>query len=300
MKNKISHATCLFIATVCLIILASPIVAEPVSYKATESFFVENDRGSFTFVEVNLPKGKGPFPIVFLAHGFAGSIHSGGAMELSNKLSDAGIISIRCDWNAYLKPNKKSERANSYALRDMKSDYLKVMEYAFSHYNVDQDRVGIYGRSYGGRFAMTCANENIGKYDYKALCLVAPAGDDICFERFLGGRDRYEKLKEEANEKGESSHLKVILHPEWFEDVELYVPSKEGYKFKSKPVLLFYNTLDDIVYPDTSLRCADAYENREIIEITSTDGHGHEMGFKKSRIKNMIMKKIVKFYKLNL
>lgn len=285
--------------TILLSITASP-KAEPISYSASQSFFLPNERGTYTFVEVNLPEGEGPFPIVFLSHGFAGSIHSGGAMELSNRLADEGIIAIRCDWNPYVKDDKKSERVGSYSLRDMEEDYRSVMEYAFLNYNVDVSRIGAYGRSYGGRFAMTCANESVGGYNIKALALVAPAGDDICFTRFLGGKDKYEELKMAASNGQKAEHLDVKLTKEWFYDVESYNPSAEGEKFGDNPVILIYNTLDKVVYPDTSLRCADAYRNCKTIEITSEDGHGHEMGFEKSHTKDMIMDNIVKFFAKNL
>ena len=60
-------------------------------------------------------------------------------------------------------------------------------------------------------------------------------------------------------------------------------------------MLLFYNTLDTVVYPDTSIRCAEAYKNHEIVKVTTEDGHGHEMGYKKSELKDKIMDKLVDF-----
>ena len=60
-------------------------------------------------------------------------------------------------------------------------------------------------------------------------------------------------------------------------------------------MLLFYNTLDRVVYPDTSVRCAEAYRNHEIVEVTTKDGHGYEMGYRNSELKDKIMDRLVEF-----
>ena len=77
--------------------------------------------------------------------------------------------------------------------------------------------------------------------------------------------------------------------------MESYDPCEFGHKFGDKPVLLFYNTKDTVVYPDTSVRCAEAYKDHEIIQVTTDDGHGYEMGFRESELKEMIMGRITDF-----
>lgn len=143
---------------------------------------------------------------------------------------------------------------------------------------------------------MKAANLGIGGYDIKALALIAPAGDEICFKRFLGGEDKYYKLRNETMLNGYSTYLGVKLYPNWFTEVEEYTPSKEGEGFGNKPVLLFYNTLDKVVFPDTSRACALTYKNHEIIAVTTDDGHGYEMGYKSSPLKTEIMGKLVEFF----
>ena len=85
-----------------------------------------------------------------------------------------------------------------------------------------------------------------------------------------------------------------------FTDFEEYDPSKTGHKFGDKPVLLYYNTLDTVVRPVTSLECAAGYSNIETIEVTTEDGHGYEMGYKESELKEKIMTNIVEFFAENL
>ena len=63
------------------------------------SFFMENDRGSYDLVELSTPAGKGPHPVVLIAHGFAGTLHSGGAVELGKRLAERGMLAVRIHKN---------------------------------------------------------------------------------------------------------------------------------------------------------------------------------------------------------
>ena len=259
------------------------------------SFFMENERGTYNLVEMSLPGGDGPHPVVLMAHGFAGSLHSGGAVELGKKLAKRGAIAVRIDFDPYVGPGEDAERTHSYPLRNMRKDAVLAIKKAISEYGGDPDRVSLYGRSYGGRLVMTMANESDGGFDYERLALIAPAGDAVAFERYLGGKKTYDRMKKEAAEKGFAVKLGVKIEPEWFEDVEAYDPTEYGWKFGKKPVLLYYNTKDTVVYPDTSKRCAEAYENHCIVEVTTDDSHGYEMGYEESELKDEIMDRVTLF-----
>lgn len=260
------------------------------------SFFMENGRGTYNLVELSVPEGKGPHPVVLMAHGFAGTLHSGGAVELGARLAEKGILAVRIDFDPYLKPDKDADRTHSYPLSQMSDDAVMALDRVMKEYGGDRDRVSLYGRSYGGRLMMKMANESYGGYDYKKLALVAPAGDAVAFERYLGGKKQYDKMRKEAfGEKGYAEKLGIKIEPAWFRDVEEYDPCQYGDKFGEKPVLLFYNTLDRVVYPDTSVRCAEAYRNHEIVEVTTKDGHGYEMGYRNSELKDKIMDRLVEF-----
>lgn len=265
------------------------------------SFFMENDRGTYNLVELSIPEGDGPFPVVMMAHGFAGTLHSGGASELGARLAEKGVLACRIDFDPYEEPSKSAGQTHIYPLSQMESDAVKLLDTVVKEYGGDPDNISLYGRSYGGRLVMRMANESSGGYDYKKLALVAPAGDAVAFERYLGGKEKYDAMKKHAYEAEESGRddypqkLGINITPEWFEDVEFYDPTEFGRKFGDKPVLLFYNTKDTVVYPDTSIRCAEAYKNHEIVEVTTEDGHGYEMGYKRSELKDDIMDKLALF-----
>ena len=260
------------------------------------SFFLKNDHGSYNLVELSMPKGEGPHPVVLMAHGFAGTLHSGGAVELGDRLAEEGILAIRVDFDPYTAPEKTAEQTHSYPLSQMNADAVNALDAVIKDYGGDPGNVSLYGRSYGGRLVMQMANESSGGYDYKKLALVAPAGDAVAFHRYLGGEEQYKAMKKEAEgDAGYAEKLGIRIEPKWFEDVETYDPTQYGWKFGDKPVLLFYNTLDTVVYPDTSIRCAEAYKNHEIVKVTTDDGHGYEMGYRESELKDRIMDRLVDF-----
>lgn len=266
----------------------------------TDAFFLENDRGSYTYGELVRPVTDEACPLVFIAHGFKGTRNSGGAKELSERLALEGIAAVRIDFNGYAEESLKSAHINRYTLSDMQSDAVKTINYVIENYNIDTDCLGVYGRSMGGRVAMMLANENVGGFDFKAMTLIAPAGDEEAMIYYMGGQDMWEDMKEIALRDGYCPKQSLELTYDWFTDFEEYDPSATGYKFGDKPVLLYYNTLDTVVRPVTSLACAAGYSNIETVEVTTEDGHGYEMGYKESELKDQIMTKIVEFFGDNL
>ncbi len=293
----------------------------------TYRFFLENDRGSYIYGELVMPTAENSdkptadsaqnsgepaepatvsgesgedFPLVFIAHGFKGTRNSGGAKELSERLAAKGIAAVRIDFNGYLEPSKKAARTNRYTLTDMQNDAVTTINYVLKKYNIDESRLGIYGRSMGGRVAMMMANEDVGDFDFKAMTLIAPAGDEEAMIYYMGGEAKWEEMKETAKADGFCQKQSLELTYDWFTDFEDYDPSTTGYKWGDKPVLLYYNTLDTVVRPVTSLACAAAYKNIEVIEVTTEDGHGYEMGYEESELKDEIMAHIVEFFGENL
>ncbi len=266
----------------------------------TVEFFLENDRGTYTYGELVIPKDADDCPLVFLAHGFKGTRNSGGAEELSQRLASKGIAAVRIDFNPYITTDRKSGQTSTYTLTTMVNDGVMTIDYVLEHYDIDPDRIGIHGRSMGGRVAMIMANENKGGHDYKAMSLVAPAGNASAMVYYMGGEERWEEMKEIAMTEGFCEKQGLKLPYNWFTDFETYDPSKTGEAFGEKPVLVYYNTLDHVVLPDTSKECAATYENVEIIEVTTEDGHGYEMGFEESELKDEIMEALVEFFDTNL
>ncbi len=303
MKKRRKQHNLILILIICLICTLFASCEEGASsyLHETYDFFLENDRGSYIYGELVMPETDEPCPLVFIAHGFKGTRNSGGAKELSERLASKGIAAVRIDFNGYKEASKKSDRTNRYTLTNMQDDAVKTINYVIENYNIDTERLGVYGRSMGGRVAMMLANENVGGFDFKAMTLIAPAGNSDAMIYYMGGDDNWKYMKQIASgPQGYCPKQALELTYDWFTNFEDYDPSKTGHKWGDKPVLLYYNTLDTVVRPVTSLECADAYENIEVIEVTTEDGHGYEMGCEKSELKDEIMTHITEFFAENL
>ena len=275
---------------------------EKKEYKTVvQDVFLERDDGTYTYAEIIYPKNyEGAMPLVAIGHGFKGSLNSGGARELSQKLASAGIAAIRMDFNPRVAPDRNAEKTGRYDLNSMKEDMLSAIGYAQGHFEINVGRIGLYARSMGGRVVMTMANESYGGYNYQALAMVAPAGNKTAMIDYAGGNQAWENLKKQAEESGLISYQGLKLTSQWFREFEEYNPCDYGYQFGNKPVLVICNTLDYVVTPDTSKECAAAYENSRVIEVTTNNYHGYEMSYKTSELKDYLMGEIVDFFSSNL
>ena len=267
----------------------------------TEEFFLDRGDGTYTLTEAVYPKDyDGPMPLVAIAHGFKGTRNSGGAEELSHRLAEAGYAAVRMDFNPRTAPKKDADKTNLYDLKSMEKDMLRAVNYMIGHHSIDTDRLGLYARSMGGRVAMTMANEDSGGFDFKAMALVAPAGTGDAMIYYMGGDESWEEMKKTAMKDGFIEHQGQKLTPEWFKEFEDYDPCDFGHKFDDKPVLVICNTLDYVVTDETSRKCAAAYKNSRVIEVTTDNYHGYEMSYENSELKDFLMSEITDFFKENL
>lgn len=267
------------------------------TYIHAEAVFPEDAFGGAATKE-EIDTDMNAVPLVLMGHGFTGTYNSGGAKELAHRLAEAGFATIRMDFDTKTAPSEKAANTNFYTLESMEEAMKMAADYMCGSYAIDEDAVYLYARSMGGRVAMMMANESYGGYDYKAMALVAPAGNEEAMIYYMGGPETWEKMKKEAGAagKGYTEKQGQKLVPEWFTQFEEYNPCDFGYKFGEKPVLVIYNTEDNVVTAETSKECAAAYENATEIEVTTEDGHGYEMGYKESELKEQLMSAIVEFF----
>ena len=295
---------------------------------SVHTFFVENSDGTYTYGELVLPAGyeKASCPLVVMSHGIYGTMNSGGAQELARRLADSGVAAVRVDFNrftadyvesiadadgsgsvkAFVSDNSDvdlkdtSVRTNEYTISEMIESNLLAIGFAEEKYNIDSDRIGLYGRSFGGRLSMAMGNESSGGIDYKSMFLIAPAGNEYALIHYIGGEKKWNELRRAAEQASEADTVcqrnGLIFSPKWFEDYYRYIPSLTGDGFGDKPVVLYYNTKDTVVEPETSLDCARAYSNIEIHKVTSDNNHGYEMSFKDSALKEEIMNRVVELF----
>lgn len=263
---------------------------------------LENSQSTYTKFQIITPKksvfSKEKLSLVTLGHGFKGTMNSGSANELAYKLAELGIATIRMDYNHYA-DEKCTEKTNEYTLSSMAYDQELGIKYMVDNYNIDKNKIGLYARSMGGRVAMTMANKKVGGIDYGAMVLVAPAGNAKAMRYYMGGDEKWSKMKAEALKKGFVNHQGLRLRNKWFEEFDDYDPSKDGSKF-TKEVLVICNDLDYVVTAETSKECGKAYKNSRVIEVSTKDGHGYEMGYDNSKLKDELFKEITLHFRKTL
>lgn len=289
--------TCILLS-IAIILLAVLCACGQETSVEVEEFYLPHDDGTFAYCEAVFPEldGEASMPLVAMGHGFTGTLNSGGAKELAHRLAESGIATVRVDFDPRIEPDKKADKTNFYSLTSMEADLSAAIDYMCENYSIDEDAIGLYARSMGGRVAMRMANENYGGREYACMYLIAPAGTKEAMIYYMGGQEKWDAMKETAASEGYVEKQGQKLTTDWFKEFEEYDPCEYGWQFGDKPVGVVYNTDDYVVTSTTSIECSKAYANSSTIEVTTDDGHGYEMSYEKSELKEMIMDDIVRFF----
>lgn len=152
------------------------------------------------FCTAVLPEQTGKLPLVLMGHGFCSNREENGTFGmLAEKLADAGIASIRCDF-AGCGQSKESHEFNN--LEHNMDDLDTCLEYMKEYLDIDEYRVGVVGYSMGGKVALhyTKRHPEIG-----VLALWAPAamnGIATGTGSDLGDIEKVSKWNEIAQKEG--------------------------------------------------------------------------------------------------
>ncbi len=113
-----------------------------------------------------IPKGKGPFPAVVFYHGRGSS--RGRYLEISKRLEEKGFMALAFDFRGCgVSDGVFKDQTQRMGIDDARAGLNFLLEQ-----NVDKNRIGIMGTSFGGFVAAILMNE----FDYiKSLVLRVPA-----------------------------------------------------------------------------------------------------------------------------
>jgi|GEM_PF-184482 len=142
------------------------------SVELRESVTVLNE-GQKIFGMLHKPVSQTPFPIVMLLHGLGG--HKVGryrvGVDTSARLAAIGIGTIRFDFRGC---GDSEGEYSKMTVESQVSDALAILRYIQEHPEVDQQRIGILGRSLGSALSIMAAAQ-LGTV--KTMCLWAPLFD---------------------------------------------------------------------------------------------------------------------------
>ncbi len=173
-----------------------------------------------------------------------------------------------------------SEPFTENYMTNLVSDSNKSLDYIIENYNIDEDNIGIFGYSMGGRLALLVVSEEDNPY--KSVGLLAPAispGQDL-LESLLGGKEALDALYEEASgEKGYADYTTIYgqeqeLSKKWFDDMVEFDPLGNTSNFTGA-ILVVYGDKDVVVPAEVNELVLEAYENaKRVIVIDADHGYG--------------------------
>ena len=217
------------------------------------------------------------WPVVFMIHGHGGNHNEwGGYDTISDGLAENGIIAVTLDFPGC---GASTESFTLNTMTNMKQDVLDVIAYVCENYSIDQDRIGGFGYSMGGRIILELTAEEL--YEFDTIEFVAPAEDLEDLKNLFGGAENWEVLKAEANENGfvmySTIYSTLPLSKEWFADLEKYPDglkelAAEKYTGNS---MVFWATDDAAVSPWVSEGVAETFNSATLNVYTA----GHSYGF---------------------
>lgn len=260
---------------------------------------VYQSNGADVYATVTIPKDRNNVPYVLICHGHGGSKSENGGLDaIAQGLAEKGIASIRMDYPG-CGDSKEQFRNNN--LTNMIQYTEDAMKYMADHYALNKDSVGIFGYSMGGRISLEMlANK---KYNFKAICLLAPAADTEDLKKLFGGTENWELLKKTAQESKDGYvdfttiyGQKQELSTKWFTDLEekdFTALMQEVKKSYNGPSMVIYAVDDIAVSPSVSKGVAETLGSKVI--LTPEDGHSYGFYSDKAYVKRIVVENTVDF-----
>ncbi|MGH1561961.1 alpha/beta hydrolase family protein [Mumia sp. DW29H23] len=222
---------------------------------------------------LNIPRGRGPFPVLILAHGYIDpAIYTSGRgmMREQDYLAREGYAVLHVDYR-----NHAGSDDDPDAERDLRLGYTEDVINAVlavrrsGDPRLDGDRVGLVGRSMGGGVVQNVLVTQPGLVD-AAVVFASVSSDTV---------DNYERWT--AAERPEVARAIVRAHgsPEDNPTFWQQVSPRTYVDRVTEPLLMLHGTADDTCPPRWSERTAAAFERAgKDVRLVTYEGEGHAFG----------------------
>ncbi len=236
-------------------------------------YYITYKSGELTISGImNVPRGKGPFPVLILNHGYidpAIYTNGRGLKREQDYLARQGFVVIHPDYRNHAQSSKSDEGEIENRLGYV-TDVINVV-YALRASDlpyVDKAEIGMLGHSMGGGIAQTVAV--VAPNLVKAIVLYAPVSMDY--------RDSYYQYMADNRVRAESVVSRYGLpeaNPEFWDGI-----SPKTYSDRiSVPILLFQGSRDESVPKAWSDATATLLKQQgKSLEYVVYPGEAHEFG----------------------
>lgn len=203
---------------------------------------------------MNIPAGKGPFPVIVLNHGYftpSNFVSGDGTRTMADILATNGYLTVAPDYRGH--GQSEDEKVGSRGHRpEFAVDVLNLIASIKSIDKADENRIGMWGHSMGGEVSLRTA-EATDKL--KAIVLWAPTSANASDNANFYGGKHYANTNNPANDGiSPINYLRYI----------------------SAPISLHQGLVDVEVKPEWSKQLNDALEKEgKQVEYFEYEGQDH-------------------------
>ena len=218
---------------------------------------------------VTLPEGKENVPLVVICHGWAGNKDEGhGLGYIADRMAESGIASIRMD---FIGTGDSEEDFIGFCNTTAINDVSDCLEYCLQNEPVNEEKLGIFGYSNGGRIAATITAKEDNPY--KVRVLLAPGiypsdGLDATLEDDIAECDKNGYIEKDWYGRT----LKVGKQN--YEDRLTFQENLDQYLVPGIDTLVIYGTEDTSVHTENSRKYAEEIEANSLVVQGADHGYG--------------------------
>jgi dipeptidyl aminopeptidase/acylaminoacyl peptidase len=229
-------------------------------------YYITYKSGKYTISGImNVPKGKGPFPVIILNHGYINPkyyTNGRGLKREQDYLVKQGYVVIHPDYRNHAGSDKDPE--NAFKLNLGYTEDVINAAYAVKNSNykfIDKNNIGMLGHSLGGGIALNIMVAKPGLI--KAYVLFAPISIDYVdnFNRWI------RRIRPSEEKYGATKIAKKIIEkygtPEDNPGFWDGLSAKNFLQNANDPVIVHHGTADKSVPIEWSKRLAKSFEDHE-------------------------------------